>query len=379
MKAIAELEARMSTRLEELKEEKKKGKKIVGYTPTGYCPEEIILACGAIPLGYVFAGDSKTLTDVLQYASRWYDPFWLSQIWFYLGGHPYYDLVDFSVNAAGDQHVRNFAWLTEYFAQDRPLDYLGIPHTKQNGTKEYYLSGLIRVKKELEELTGQEITDARLKESIELCNKERGLFAEIRALRKEKSFAASGRDFIKLQHGSHLLDKNVMLGILEQYLKEAREAAPTSKGPRIFLTGTGLGLGDDKILTAVEKAGATLVFENFIECVRPRIGDVKTEGDLLDNIAQLFYTDCPAPGWHNPVDEYIDNLVGLIKEYKPDGVIWYHGLYRDSYKLLSYYTPDMIRQRTGLDTIVFETYYEATEVGPIELRVKSYVNLLKED
>ena len=377
MKVIAELEARMSTRLDELKEEKKNGRKIVGYTPTGYCPEELILACGAIPLGYIFAGNTDLLTDVLRYASKWYDGFWLSQIQYYLGGHPYYDLVDFSVNAAGDQHVRNFAWVTEYFAQHRPLDYLGIPHTKQNGTKEYYLSGIVRLKKELEKLTGVEITDEKLKESVQLCSKERLLFAEIRALRKENSFAASGRDFIMLQHGSHLLDKNVMIGILEQYLKEAKEAAPINIGPRIFLTGTGLGLGDDKIITAIEKAGATVVYENFIECIRPCIGAVKTEGDILDNIAQLYYTDCPSPGWHNPVDEYIANLIGLIKDYKADGVIWYHGLYRDSYKLLSYYTPDMIRQQTGLDTIVFETYYESTEVGPMELRVKSFVDILK--
>ena len=382
MKAMQELEAHLSTRLESLKKEKEKGRKIIGYLPTGYFPEEIVLAFDAIPLGFIFAGNPSVLTASMEYISKWFDPFFLSQITYYLdGGQPYYDLVDYTVNAAGDTHVRAFTSITEYPASDgREQFYLGVPHTKQDGTKDYYRHGMDRLIKELETLTGQTLSESKLREAITLCNRERALFDEIRSLRLADQFAVTCKDFMALQHGTHLADKKVMIGILERYLEEVKRAdAPSCTGPRVLLTGTGIGLGDSKLPEAIEKAGGAVVYENFIECVRPILPPISLEGDLLDNIAQTYFLDQTSPGWHNPVDEYVGRLIELIKEYRADCIIWYHGMYRESYKVQSYYVPDIIRKQTGLETIVFETYYEPTEIGPMQLRVKSFIDLLKEE
>ena len=60
----------------------------------------------------------------------------------------------------------------------------GVPHTKDNMSLGYYFHGITRLKKKLEELTEVEITDTKLRQAIELCNRERELLRKISLMRK---------------------------------------------------------------------------------------------------------------------------------------------------------------------------------------------------
>jgi len=57
MEAMDKLSAHLKTRLVDLKKAKEEGRKIVGYAPGGYLPEELVLASGAIPICLVRGGD----------------------------------------------------------------------------------------------------------------------------------------------------------------------------------------------------------------------------------------------------------------------------------------------------------------------------------
>ena len=57
MEAIDNLMALHRDRLHELIEPRKEGKKVIGYTPGGYLPEELVLASGAIPVCLIRGGD----------------------------------------------------------------------------------------------------------------------------------------------------------------------------------------------------------------------------------------------------------------------------------------------------------------------------------
>ena len=48
MKALEALDLALKNRAQELERFKEEGRKIIGYYPGGYVPEEIILSCGAI-------------------------------------------------------------------------------------------------------------------------------------------------------------------------------------------------------------------------------------------------------------------------------------------------------------------------------------------
>ena len=75
MKAMEELDSHLRTRLIGLKEAKDAGTKIIGYTPGGYFPEELVLACGAIPVGLIRGGEHAPVVHSGAYICRWIDTF----------------------------------------------------------------------------------------------------------------------------------------------------------------------------------------------------------------------------------------------------------------------------------------------------------------
>jgi benzoyl-CoA reductase/2-hydroxyglutaryl-CoA dehydratase subunit BcrC/BadD/HgdB len=227
MKALEKLDSHLETRLTDLIKAKERGRKIIGYSAGGYLPEELVLACDAIPLCFIQAGDNAILRDAGAYICRWLDPFWRSQIGYLTSGKdPYYRIADLIVIPITDNHVRGFSNTAGYYTPEIELFVFGVPHVKDGYALEYYLHGITRLNNKLEDFTGVEITESRLKQSIRLCNRERELFKEISLMRKSENFAVSSKDFVALNHGSFLADKEVMVDILESFVKEVRDCAP---------------------------------------------------------------------------------------------------------------------------------------------------------
>ena len=95
MELMHMLESHLKTRLVELNKAKQQGRKIVGYTPGGYLPEELVLASGAIPICLVRGGDHSVVELAGAYICRWIDTFCRAQIGYALSGDdPYYSVVD---------------------------------------------------------------------------------------------------------------------------------------------------------------------------------------------------------------------------------------------------------------------------------------------
>lgn len=381
MKALEKLDLHLRTRLSQLYEAKERGRKIVGYGAGGYLPEELILACGAIPVGFVQAGDGSALKDAVPYVCRWYDPFWRSQIGYVTSGRdPYYNVADLIVTAMTDQHCRTFTSVVDYYLHDRPSFMFGVPHhTKDEAALAYYHYGLTRLKKRLEELTGVDITDSRLEGSIALCNRERELFREISRMRESKDSAIAGRDVVALHHGSFLADKEFMVSVLEAFVKEAKAAPPAAKkGPRVLFTGSTLADGDSKVMDLIEASGGVVVREEFDEGMRPWSKGVSSGGDLMADLAQSYYVDRICAGWFRPVNERLEFLVRLAGEYEVEAVVWYQLMLRESYKIQSFFFPEMLKKETGVSMLVVESDYSATETGPMRTRIETFFESIKE-
>ena len=375
MKALEKLDRHLETRLSDLLKAKEQGRKVIGYTAGGYFPEELALACDAIPLCFMKAGDNAVLKDAGPYICRFFDPFWRSQIGYLTSGKdPYYNIADLLVIPITDNHVRIFSNTVGYFTPERAFFVFGVPHVKDAVAFEYYLEGIKRLKNKLEEFTGIEITQSRLRQSIELCNRERELFRQISMIRKSENPSVVSKEFIALHHGSFLADKGVMVEILESFLEELKETPPQSKdGLRILLTGSTLAQGDSKVMDLIEATGGLIVMEEFAEGIRPYWGDVKLDGDLMTNMAGSYFMERVCPGWFRPGTERLDFLIKLAKDYQAAGVIWYQLLYRESYKVESYFFPDRLKKETGLRMLPVESEYDAMETGPLKTRIETFI------
>jgi benzoyl-CoA reductase/2-hydroxyglutaryl-CoA dehydratase subunit BcrC/BadD/HgdB len=378
MKFSEELHAHLGGRLVDLEKMKKEGRKIVGYSPGGYMPEELVLACGAVPVGLIRSGDHAMVELAGAYICRWFDTFWRSQIGLALSGEdPYYRTVDLLVMPNTDNHARA---LTDVLCVHTDIEIFpyGVPHQKDKLAFEYYLYGINRLKKRLEELTGVEITNTKLRESIELCNRERALLKEISLMRKSNPGIISSKDFVMLNHASFIADKKFMVDILESLSKELKEKSPAPiKGPKILLTGSTLAQGDSKVIDMLEDAGANVVIEEFAEGIRPYWEKVELNGNLMEALVDCYLIKRICPGWFRPGRERLDFLVQLAKDFNVDGVIWYHLMYRESYKLESYYFPDILKKETGLSMLLLESDYDSSEMGQMGTRIETYIETLR--
>ena len=379
MKALEKLDAHLNTRLTDLTKAQEQGHKIIGYPAGGYFPEELVLACDAIPICFIKAGDNDLLNDAGAYLCRWFDPFWRSQIGYLTSGQdPYYTIVDLIVVPITDNHVRAFSNTLGYYTPKIESFVFGVPHVKDEYALGYYLQGITRLQKKLEEFTGVTISDSRLKEAIHLCNRERGLLKEISVLRKSDTFTVTSNDFVALNHASFVADKAVMVEILEYFLEELKETPPLpTDGPRILLTGSTLAQGDSKVTDIIEESGGVVVMEEFAEGIRPYWNTVKPDGDLMANLAESYFMDRVCPGWFRPGTERLDFLIKLAKDYKAAGVIWYHLMYRESYKVESYFFPDRLKMETGLPRLTVESEYDAMETGPLKTRIETFIETIR--
>jgi benzoyl-CoA reductase/2-hydroxyglutaryl-CoA dehydratase subunit BcrC/BadD/HgdB len=357
----------------------KEGHKIIGYSAGGYLPEELVLACDAIPICFIQAGNNAILRDAGAYICRWFDPFWRSQIGYLTSGKDlYYNIVDLIVVPITDNHVRAFSNTLGYYTPEVESFVFGVPHVKDKIALDYYLKGISRLKKKLEDFTGIEITDYRLKQSIKLCNRERELFREISLMRKSDNFAVDSKDFVALNHGSFIADKEIMIDILELFIQEVKDNSPLPKDdPRILFTGSTLVRGDSKVMGIIEDSGGAIVMEEFAEGIRPYWGKVKTDGDLMANLAESYFMDRICPGWFRPGTERLNYLVRLAKEYNTAGLIWYQLMYRESYKVESYFFPGILKKETGLPMLVLESEYDAMETGPMKTRIETFIETIR--
>ena len=379
MKSLDKLDSHLKTRLLDLSKAKEQGRKVIGYPAGGYLPDELVLACEAIPICFIQAGGNAVLRDAGNYVCRWFDPFWRSQIGYLTSRkNPYYEIVDLIAIPITDNHVRAFSNTAGFYTPEVESFVFGVPHVKDKLALDYYLQGINRLKKKLEELTGIEITDSRIRQSIELCNRERALLKEISLMRKSENFAVTSKDFVALNHGSFLADKETMIGILESFIKEVKDSPPLSNnGPRILLTGSTLAQGDSKVMDIIEDTGGVIVMEEFAEGIRPYWGKVKLEGNLMANLADSYFMERVCPGWFRPGTERLDFLVRLARDYSAAGLIWYQLMYRESYKVESYFFPDKLKKETGLPMLVLESEYDAKETGPMKTRIETFMETIK--
>jgi len=146
MREMKRLSAHLNDRIVELAKSREEGRKVIGYMPGGYMPEEIALACKAIPIGWIHGGDYSMVERAEPYICHWMDTFCRGKIGSGVSGKdPYFNIMDLLVVPMTDNHIRAVMDVLAYNT-DMDIFPYGVPHTKDDIAFAYYLDGLIRLK-----------------------------------------------------------------------------------------------------------------------------------------------------------------------------------------------------------------------------------------
>ncbi|MBE0481705.1 MAG: 2-hydroxyacyl-CoA dehydratase [Dehalococcoidia bacterium] len=378
MKSMKQLSDHLSTRATELTRLRKSGTRVIGYAPGGYMPEELVYACGAVPVGLIRGGDPEPVAESAAYVPRFIDTFCRAQIGYrMLGEEPLYQMIDLLVVPVTDHNIKTIADCFNFFANANVFRF-GVPHQKDDHAFDYYLAGLHALKDRLEEVTGNKIENGKLKEAIDSCNTMRSLLKKISLLRLSDQPPITGQQFVKLNHASFVADRTALIEALESIHQELKEkSSPSPKRPRLLLTGSTLAMGDYKVLEMAEEAGASTVIEEFAEGMRHYWENVQVGSDLVEALADRYFRRRMPPAWFRPSRERLDYLIGLARQFRVDGIIWYQLMYRSSYDIQSFYFEKMVRKELDVPLLKVESDYDVSERGPLRTRIETFVETLK--
>ena len=378
MEAMKTLSNHLATRMTELTQIRENGTKLIGYAPGGYMPEELVYASGAVPVGLIRGGDPEPVAESAAYVSRFMDTFCRSQIGYRtLGEEPLYQMIDLLIVPITDHNIKTIADCFSFFTDINVFRY-GVPHQKDEHAVEYYLAGIHAFKEKLEEFTNCKIEDGKLKEAIDMCNRMRSLLKDISLLRQSDQPPITGFEFAKLNHASYIADRTIFIDILESIYKERKNDPPEiNTDPRILLTGSTLAMGDYKVLELIEEAGANVVIEEFAEGMRHYFDNVQGNGNLMEALADRYFSKRMPPAWFRPSRERLDYLIELAKEFKVDGIVWYQLKYRSSYDIQAFYFDKMVKKELGIPMLKLESDYDVSERGPLRTRIETFIETIQ--
>ena len=381
MSILEELAASAHTRAEELKKKRGKGVKVIGYTGR-FVPEELIYAAGAVPYLLCRGGEPEPPEAVLPYMLRFLSPFRREQIGSHLlGMDPVIPMVDLNEAQCSHCHESRLADLFEYF--ELPTARLGVPPDWEKSISfEYYYKGLVRMREKLGNLTGNTISDERLKDSINSINRIRDFLKKISQLRKEQPPPIGGYDFIRLNHYSFYCD----LGELISKLNDLYEQLQKDKSPfpkevsRLLLAGHVVGVGDYVVPKLIESSGGAIVAEFLDEGIRHYQCNVKSEGDLLRNLSQTYFLERTPPSIFQPAwDKRVSYMKELIKDFNIDAVIWYQISFEEIYDMECSIVAKAMEEM-NMPFLKLESSYEYSReaMGPLTTRIESFIQLINQ-
>jgi len=366
-------------RIQEIQDAKANGRKVIGSFCV-FVPEEITLAADAIHVGLCAGADAGTdLAE--QLVPRNTCALIKSFIGFKMAKLcPFIESSDMII---GETTCDGKKKAYEAFNEIAPTYVMEVPQTKSAAARDLWKSEVKRYLAEVESLTGQTITAAKLNKGIQIANDKRRALQRLTALRSASPAPISGRDGLLINQISFYDDPirftakvNELCDELEERISAKDGVAPANT-PRLMLSGCPMAVPNWKLPYVVEGSGAVIVGEE--SCIGTRNSrdlvdeSAETLEGMIDAIADRYMKiDCAC---FTPNEERLDNVTNLAKRLNADGVIHYSLLFCQPYSHESMKINNVL-QEAGIPMLSIETDYSMEDVEQLKTRVEAFVETL---
>ncbi len=356
--------------IENIKRSKDQGYKIVGVAQHGIFPDELVLAAGAIPLHLILGGkEEQEIGD--SYLSATTCPYGRSTLGFLQKKHPLYSLIDVIIVGTYCNGVQNIGNYLDYFGI--PSLSLILPHTRTDSALTFYLHELKKIKDYLEHLTGNQITDLKLLNSIQLWNQLRFLLRSVNNFRKQENTFVQGTHLHQFVWTALLNGPEYTIPKVQEFLNAIQTKSESNSRVRIFLTGSGITLGDTLLEIIEDHCGGVVVADDLWSSMDYFLEDVdERHHDLLRALGER-YLHRNLAGRMIP-DLRPRKILELYEDFHAQGVINHTLKYCDSYSNLK---PEFrkIMKANNIAVLDLDRDY-AESIGQIQTRVEAFLEMI---
>lgn len=377
LKSLGPFKDAFPERIDQILKSKEEGKKILG-TLCLYVPDEIIYACSADRV-ILCGGRSAPITAAEEYLPRNLCPLIKSSFGSVIDQKcsktkscPHFGLVDLIIaEATCDGKKKMYELLNQYI----PTHVMDLPQKPDNqNAMEYYIKELECLKDVLENLTGNKITDVKLRNEIKSANETRKLLHELYELRKRDLPPIRGTEMLKVLQQMHFLSPDEFRKNLVLLLDELKVKKRENSGPRIMISGCPMASGNTKVPEIIENRGGLIVVEESCTGTRAFWDLVDENKEPMRALAER-YLKIPCACMY-PNDRRIDQILRLAGDFNVDGVVYYTLQFCHGYNVEKYRVAEALK-KSGIPLLSIESDYSGADTEQIKTRVDAFLEMLE--
>jgi bzd-type benzoyl-CoA reductase N subunit len=356
-----------------VKEWKAEGKKVVGFLCT-YMPEEILYAADILPVRLRAPNCSETsLADV--YMSHLSCTFMRSCLQFVLEDK--FTFLDGLVFTNSCDVVRR---LYDNIKENRRSDFhfmhfITVPHKVNEELVAWYKDEFKEFAENIEKAFEVEITEAKLRQAIDIYNETRHLLRDLYELRKSDSPPISGAETLSVVLAGNSLPKDRYNQMLRELLDELRKRKGIVKyRARLMIAGSG-GCDNPDYLGLMEEMGGLIVTDSLCFGSRYFWEPVDAGGDLMLNLARSYLNRPSCPRMVDNVGERGEFVKQMVKDFKVDGVVFQRIRHCDLWGGQLLYTKKDLKE-ADIPMLSLEREYMMRDVGQVRTRIQAFLETI---
>lgn len=364
----------------ELIEEQKKGRKVFGTFCT-YVPDEVVIACDGIVTG-LCGGSQFWVPEGEKHLPADMCPLIKASLGARLGRTcPFFRIVD---EIVGETTCDGKKKMYEIMAKDVPMHIMQLPQMKRPKDFAAYAGEIAEFAKNVEEVTGNELTVENLAEAIRIVNNRRKALARVYETRKNPDIIPiSGTDALLMMQIAFFDDPvrctemaNKLADELEQRLVDGVSVFPAGT-KRILITGTPMAIPNWKLHHIIETSGAAIVCEEnctgtkfFTNLVDESQTTLEGMFQALSDRYMQIHCACFTPN-----EARIDEVLQLARDYRVDGVINTNLKFCTTFKTEAPALEKALEE-AGIPVLDIETDYTDNDAEQLRTRVEAFIEML---
>lgn len=359
-----------------MKEAKENGAKVVGIYCT-YCPQELILAAKAIPVG-LCGTKEEPIAVAEEVLPRNLCPLIKSSYGFAASDTcPFFHFSDLII---GETTCDGKKKMFEIMDDIKPVYIMQLPHVQdlEDGFT-LWVSELRRLRSYLEEALEVTITDEDIWAAIKTINNETKAAKKIADLNQMDPPPLSGEELLTVVWSrGFAVDKGEIINMLNEFADDIKTQPVSGDGankPRILLTGCPVGLGTQKVINIVDELGANVVaMENCTGYKTLELQSDETIGDPIEALARKYIKipcSCMTP---NPYR--IELIQRMVKDFKADAVIDLTWQACHTYNIEAYTIQKAVRE-LDIPYLQLETDYSTSDLESLKVRIEALLEMIE--
>ena len=318
---IRELTEIAATPAKQLDNYKAQGKKAIGVLPY-YAPEELVYAAGMVPFG-MWGSNNKTISRAKEYCATFYCTIAQLALEMLLDGTM--DKLDGVITPTICDTLRPMSQNFRVAIGEKiPTIFLAHPQNRfADWGIQFCIDQYTNVKKKLEEISGNEITDEALSNAIKVYNKSRAARREFVKLANEHCDVITPTKRSAVLKASYFMLKDAYTEKLEALNAELKKL-PVCNWKGVKVVTSGIICDNPTLLKIFEDNDVAIAADDVAHESRSFRVDASEEGDPMRALALQFRDQDYEVLLYDPASssnrrgEYIANMV---KENGADGLV----------------------------------------------------------